>query len=214
MPRTSARCSTASRSWRASASASRRPTSASRRTCSMRCSPATPSGAARASPPTILITDFREVPTWSEFLILKDRFEARGVPTVVADPRDLTFDGTTLVADGRRIDMVYRRVLVNDVIARAGRLPRAGRRHRQRHGVHGQRPALQDPAQEGLLRAAHRRGRDRTGRALPAVRGRARGDRAGHPVDARRRGRAHDVAAPRDDRPAAPTPASIATRSC
>jgi hypothetical protein len=73
----------------------------------------------RASPPTILITDFREVPTWSEFLILKDRFEARGVPTVVADPRDLTFDGTTLVAEGRRIDMVYRRVLVNDVIARA-----------------------------------------------------------------------------------------------
>ena len=73
-----------------------------------------------ADPPTILITDFREVPTWSEFLILKDRFEARGVPTVVADPRDLTFDGTTLTAGGRRIDHVYRRVLVNDVIARAG----------------------------------------------------------------------------------------------
>ena len=72
-----------------------------------------------ASPPTILITDFRDVPTWSEFLILKDRFEARGVPTVVADPRDLTFDGTALVADGRRIDLVYRRVLVNDIIARA-----------------------------------------------------------------------------------------------
>ena len=72
-----------------------------------------------AEAPTILITDFREVPTWSEFLILKDRFEARGVPTVVADPRDLAFDGETLVAEGRRIDFVYRRVLVNDVIARA-----------------------------------------------------------------------------------------------
>ncbi len=72
----------------------------------------------RASPPTILITDFREVPTWSEFLILKDRFQARGVPTVVADPRDLTFDGTALVAEGRRIDLVYRRVLVNDIVAR------------------------------------------------------------------------------------------------
>jgi hypothetical protein len=72
----------------------------------------------RASPPTILIADFREVPTWTEFLILKDRFEARGVPAVVADPRDLTFDGTALVAGGRRIDLVYRRVLVNDIIAR------------------------------------------------------------------------------------------------
>jgi uncharacterized circularly permuted ATP-grasp superfamily protein len=71
-----------------------------------------------ASPPTILITDFREVPTWSEFEILKARFEARGVPTVVADPRDLAFDGERLVAGGRRIDMIYRRVLIADLIAR------------------------------------------------------------------------------------------------
>ena len=73
----------------------------------------------KADPPTILITDFRDVPTWSEFLILKDRFEARGVPTVVADPRDVAFDGRQLIADGRRIHLIYRRVLVNDVIARA-----------------------------------------------------------------------------------------------
>jgi uncharacterized circularly permuted ATP-grasp superfamily protein len=70
-----------------------------------------------ASPPTILITDFREVPTWSEFQILKARFEARGVPTVVADPRDLTFDGERLVAEGRRVDMIYRRVLIADLVA-------------------------------------------------------------------------------------------------
>ena len=71
-----------------------------------------------ASPPTVLITDFREVPTWSEFEILRDRFIARGVPTLVADPRDLTFDGQRLVADGRAIDLVYRRVLIADIIAR------------------------------------------------------------------------------------------------
>ena len=35
----------------------------------------------RQSPPTVLITDFRGVPTWSEFEILQARFEARGVPT-------------------------------------------------------------------------------------------------------------------------------------
>ncbi len=34
------------------------------------------------SPPTVLITDFRGVPTWSEFEILQARFKARGVPTV------------------------------------------------------------------------------------------------------------------------------------
>jgi uncharacterized circularly permuted ATP-grasp superfamily protein len=72
-----------------------------------------------ASPPTVLITDWRDVPTWSEFEILRDRFIARGVPTVVADPRDLSFDGTTLTASGQAIDLVYRRVLISDIIARA-----------------------------------------------------------------------------------------------
>ncbi|HEY8550943.1 MAG TPA: circularly permuted type 2 ATP-grasp protein [Vicinamibacterales bacterium] len=71
-----------------------------------------------ANPPTILITDWREVPTWSEFEILQARFEARGVPTVVADPRDLSFDGNVLVAADRRIDMIYRRVLMTDLVAR------------------------------------------------------------------------------------------------
>jgi uncharacterized circularly permuted ATP-grasp superfamily protein len=72
-----------------------------------------------ASPPTVLITDWREVPTWSEFEILRDRFIARGVPTVIADPRDLVFDGETLTASGHAIDLVYRRVLISDIVARA-----------------------------------------------------------------------------------------------
>ena len=72
----------------------------------------------RADPPTILITDWREVPTWSEFEILQARFERLGVPTVVVDPREVEFDGRSLVAAGRRIDLLYRRVLINDVVAR------------------------------------------------------------------------------------------------
>lgn len=71
-----------------------------------------------ASPPQVLITDWRDVPTWNEFLILQARFEGLGVPTVVADPRDLDFDGRHLLAGGRRIDLVYRRVLINDIVAR------------------------------------------------------------------------------------------------
>ena len=68
--------------------------------------------------PQIVITDWREVPTWSEFEILQTRFEKLGVPTVVADPRDLVFDGKTLTAHGKKIDLVYRRVLINDIVAR------------------------------------------------------------------------------------------------
>ena len=82
------------------------------------------------------------------------------------------------------------------------RLPRPGRRDRQRGGVHGQRLPLQDPAQEGVLRAADRRRRDRARRAVSAERRGARHRRRGDPVDARGRGRAHHLAASRDDRPA------------
>jgi len=41
-----------------------------------------------------------------------------GVPTIVVDPRDLEWDGKTLVAHGKQIDLVYRRVLINDIVAR------------------------------------------------------------------------------------------------
>jgi hypothetical protein len=68
--------------------------------------------------PQIAIVDWEEVPTWSEFEILQQRFEAMGVPTVIADPRQLEFDGKALVAHEKKIDLVYRRVLINDIVAR------------------------------------------------------------------------------------------------
>jgi len=71
-----------------------------------------------ASPPTMAIVDFRGVPTWAEFELLRDAFVEAGVPTVVCDPRDLVFDGGVLRAEGRAIDLVYRRVLINDILAR------------------------------------------------------------------------------------------------
>ena len=71
-----------------------------------------------ASPPAVAIVDWREVPTWSEFELLRDAFIELGVPTIVSDPRDLVFDGATLRAGDRPIDLVYRRVLINDIIAR------------------------------------------------------------------------------------------------
>jgi hypothetical protein len=71
----------------------------------------------RAQPPTVAIVDWRNVPTWAEFELLRDAFVAAGVPTVVCAPEELEFDGTALRADGRSIDLVYRRVLTNDVLA-------------------------------------------------------------------------------------------------
>jgi uncharacterized circularly permuted ATP-grasp superfamily protein len=72
----------------------------------------------KANPPVIAIVDWREVPTWSEFEIIQTRFERMGVPTLVCDPRDLEFRSGGLWASGRRVDLVYRRVLINDIVAR------------------------------------------------------------------------------------------------
>jgi uncharacterized circularly permuted ATP-grasp superfamily protein len=68
--------------------------------------------------PQIAIVDWREVPTWNEFEIIQARFEQLGAAALVCDPRDLEFDGSRLLAKGKRIDLVYRRVLINDIISR------------------------------------------------------------------------------------------------
>lgn len=68
--------------------------------------------------PQIAIVDWGEVPTYSEFEILKQRFERMGIPTLIADPRELEWDGKSLVAQEKKIDLVYRRVLINDIVAK------------------------------------------------------------------------------------------------
>ncbi len=68
--------------------------------------------------PQMAIVDWKEVPTWSEFEILKVRFERLGIPVVLADPKELEFDGKRLVAHGKEIELLYRRVLINDIVAR------------------------------------------------------------------------------------------------
>jgi hypothetical protein len=71
-----------------------------------------------AQRPQIAIVDWEEVPTWSEFEILQARFERMGVPTLIADPRELEWDGKSLTAKDKKIDLVYRRVLINDIVAK------------------------------------------------------------------------------------------------
>ncbi len=72
-----------------------------------------------ASHPRVAIVDWREVPTFSEFEIMRDAFVAAGVPATICDPRDLDYRrGSGLFANGERVDLVYRRVLINDIVAR------------------------------------------------------------------------------------------------
>lgn len=67
--------------------------------------------------PTIAIVDFRSVVTWPEFEHLQARFSADGIPTVLADPAELRYDGRRLYAGNTPIDLVYRRVLQHEFLA-------------------------------------------------------------------------------------------------
>ncbi len=68
--------------------------------------------------PRVGIVDWITVSTVSEFDVLRCRFEESGVETVVCDPRELEYSGGRLRDyDGRPLDLVYRRVLVEDILA-------------------------------------------------------------------------------------------------
>lgn len=67
--------------------------------------------------PTIAITDWPDQKTRYEHLRLVDHFQARGCPTVIADPRAFELVDGKLQAGGRKIDLVYRRALASEMIA-------------------------------------------------------------------------------------------------
>ena len=70
--------------------------------------------------PTIGILDWKEVPTMSEFLLYRDYFHSAGVTCVIGDPRDVEYRGGALYSGGVKIDLIYKRVLINELIADGG----------------------------------------------------------------------------------------------
>ena len=71
--------------------------------------------------PNIAIVDWPDVPTSSEFRVLKDYFGAHGHQAVICDPTDLTYDGNSLTADGFRVDILYKRVVIHEFLSRFDR---------------------------------------------------------------------------------------------
>jgi uncharacterized circularly permuted ATP-grasp superfamily protein len=80
-------------------------------------------GAHSRSPaaPRIAILDWREVPTHNEFLLWVDYFHARGLEARIVDPRDVQLEGERLSAGGEAIDLIYKRVLISELVERGGR---------------------------------------------------------------------------------------------
>lgn len=72
----------------------------------------------RAERPVVAIADWTGLPTATEFDLFRDFFESRGVPTVICDPRELELRRGRLHAGGRAVNLVYRRVLTSELLAR------------------------------------------------------------------------------------------------
>jgi glutathionylspermidine synthase len=70
--------------------------------------------------PCIAILDWKEVPTYSEFVLFHDYFESQGYDCVIADPREVTYENNRLMADGTQVHIIYKRVLLSELVARGG----------------------------------------------------------------------------------------------
>jgi hypothetical protein len=70
--------------------------------------------------PRIAILDWREVPTFSEFVISAEYFRAQGFECVIADPRDVEYANGRLTAGDAPVDLIYKRVLLSELIERGG----------------------------------------------------------------------------------------------
>jgi uncharacterized circularly permuted ATP-grasp superfamily protein len=74
----------------------------------------------RFAKPKIVILDWKEVPTYSEFVLFRDYFREHGLKCVIADPREVEFREGKLWAEGLAVDLIYKRVLLSELVERGG----------------------------------------------------------------------------------------------
>jgi hypothetical protein len=70
--------------------------------------------------PRIAIADWDDVPTRIEFEIFQSYFQSLGLETVIVDPRAMEYRSGKLYAGGGPIDLIYKRVLINELVEREG----------------------------------------------------------------------------------------------
>jgi hypothetical protein len=68
------------------------------------------------TPPVIGIVDLKGLPTQKEFELCKDYFEKHGCPSVICSPDELEYRDGALFFGETKIDLVYRRLLVNEYL--------------------------------------------------------------------------------------------------
>jgi hypothetical protein len=66
--------------------------------------------------PVIAIIDLKDLPTLKEFELFRDYFESQGYRSVICSPDELEYQNDRLSFDGTEIDIVYKRLLVNEYL--------------------------------------------------------------------------------------------------
>jgi hypothetical protein len=66
--------------------------------------------------PQIAIVDLKGMPTQKEFELFKEFFEREGYPSIICSPDELEFDNNRLRVGDFQIDIVYKRLLVNEYL--------------------------------------------------------------------------------------------------
>ena len=66
--------------------------------------------------PQIAIVDLKGMPTLKEFELFKEFFEAQGYASIICSPDELEFSNNRLRAGDFEIDIVYKRLLVNEYL--------------------------------------------------------------------------------------------------
>lgn len=74
----------------------------------------------RQDAPRIAILDWREVPTYTEFTLFAEYIHSQGLECVIADPREVEYRSGRLIAHGVPINLIYKRVLLSELVDRGG----------------------------------------------------------------------------------------------
>lgn len=73
-----------------------------------------------SEPPRIAILDWREVSSYTEFVLFEEYFHSQGLQCIITDPREVEYRDGRLMAGDYHITLIYKRVLASELIERGG----------------------------------------------------------------------------------------------
>lgn len=74
----------------------------------------------RRSLPRVAILDWHDVPTITEFELFQAHFRSLGMECVIDDPRNVEYRDGELIVQGAPADVIYKRVLISELVEQCG----------------------------------------------------------------------------------------------